>query len=128
MSEPWIIAVITNGAILIGSLWAFSLRMTWRFGEEKAGINETINSHADDNAHEFFKIRQEMGINDRNFAETITAIKQKTNDVQLEAAKTYVNHEGFKDAIKQISETISILRSEIRSDLRRMEQKIDDKS
>ena len=128
MTEPWVIALAVNGAASIGLLWSFSLRMTWRAGVEKAKMNETINAHADDNGHEFFKVRKEMERNDHNFAETVSALKQRINDVQLETAKTYVNNDGLKDAVQHISDTISVFRSEIRSDLRRLEQKLDTKT
>ena len=128
MNEPWIIAVATNAFVLLGSLWGLSLRATWMAAAMKEEINETINAQSDNTGHEFFKIRQEMAINDRNFAETVSAVKQRVNDVQLEASRTYVDHSGFREAVNQIMETISIFRIELREDFKSIEKKIDEKN
>ena len=125
MNEPWIIAVATNAFVLLGSLWGLSLRATWMAAAMKEEINETINAQSDNTGHEFFKIRQDMAVNDRNFAETVSAVKQRVADVQLEASRTYVDHTGFRDAVKQITETISGLRADLREDFKQMQNKID---
>ena len=125
MNEPWIIAIGTNAFILLGSLWGLSLRATWMAAAMKQEINETINAQSDNTGHEFFKVRQDMAVNDRNFAETVSAIKQRVNDVQLEASRTYVDHAGFRDAVKHITETITSLRADLREDFKQMEKKIE---
>ena len=127
VTEGWIIAIGTNAFVLIGSLWAFSLRATWAVGATKIEFNESINANADNASHEFFKIRQDMSVNDRNFAETVSAVRQRINDVQLEASRIYVDHNGFREAVKQITETITMLRGDLREDFKQMEKKIDSK-
>jgi hypothetical protein len=134
MNEQWIIAIGTNAFILLVSLWGFSLRITWKAGEAKADVNETISAHADNDAHEFFKIRQEMSVNDHNFAEVVSALKQRVSDVQLETSRTYVDHDGLREAVKLITENITMfrtdltmLRADLREDFKQMEKKIDSK-
>ena len=123
MTEPWLIAIATNAIVLLTALWAVSVRMTWKAGQTKAEIISAITAHAQDDVTEFAKVRRELYASVHDFGETIMALKQKLSDVELYSSNTYVRREG----LIQLTDSITALRSEIRADLLRMEQKIDSK-
>ena len=139
MNEEWFIAIATNAALLLCSLWAISVRMTWKAGQTKAEIIGAITGHAKEDEAEFNKVRAELYKATHDFGETIMALKQHINDIQLQAAQLYIRREGFYESMNKMSEglagirveltgSITALRSELRDDLKRMEQKIDQKT
>jgi hypothetical protein len=139
MTEPWFIAVISQAVLLLVSLWAVSVRMTWKAGETKAEIISAITKHAIEDENEFGNVRREIYKAVHDFGETIMALKEHTNAIQLEAARLYVRRDGFQESMKSLSDGISAIRSEfnnnianlrgdLRDDLKRMELKIDSKT
>lgn len=137
--NEWLVAIATNAALLLCSLWAVSIRMTWKAGQTKAEIIATINAHAREDEDEFIAIRAEIFKAAHDYGETIMALKQHVNDIQLQASQLYIRREGFYESMNKMSDnlsgirteltgTITALRSELRDDLKRMEQKIDSKT
>ena len=124
MTEPWLIAIATNAIVLLTALWAVSVRLTYKAGQTKAEIIAAITTHAREDENEFAKVRRELYSSVHDFGETIMALKQKLSDVELHSANVYVRREG----LIQLTDSIAALRSEIRADLLRMEQKIDSKT
>jgi hypothetical protein len=124
MTDPWWIAIFTNAVFVLGSLWLGSIRVTAKIGVIKTDIVEMIGQHELKSIHEIISVRNEIYKATHDFGETINAIRQKVNEVELFASNHYVRREG----IIQLSDSITALRSEIRADLLRMEQKIDQKT
>ena len=139
MTEPWLIAIFTQSALLIAALWVASIRITKNAGEVEARVVEKIVSHAKEDEDEFGNVRREIYKAVHDFGETIMALKEHTNAIQLEAARLYVRRDGFQESMKSLSDGISAIRSEfnnnianlrgdLRDDLKRMELKIDSKT
>ena len=139
MTDPWLIAIITNALLLICSLWAVSVRMTWKAAQTKADIIAAITSHAKEDETEFVNVRREIYKAVHDFGETIMALKEHTNNIQLEASRLYVRRDGFYESMNKMTDGLSVirtelngniiaLRSELRDDLKRMELKIDSKT
>ncbi len=124
MTDQWWIAIFTNAVIVIGSLWLGSIRLTAKIGSFQTEFGALLNKRDLDGFHEGAAIRNEIYKATHDFGETISALKQKINDVELFGSNHYVRREG----IIQLADTITALRSEIRADLLRMEQKIDQKT
>jgi hypothetical protein len=124
MTDQWWIAIFTNAVIVIGSLWLGSIRLTAKIGSFQTEFGALLNKRDLDGFHEGAAIRNEIYKATHDFGETISALKQKINDVELFGSNHYVRREG----IMQLADTITALRSEIRADLLRMEQKIDQKT
>jgi hypothetical protein len=124
MTDQWWIAIFTNAVIVIGSLWLGSIRLTAKIGAFQTEIGTLLNKRDIDSLHEGAAVRNEIYKSVHDFGETISALKQKINEVELFGSNHYVRREG----IIQLSDSITALRSEIRADLLRMEQKIDQKT
>jgi uncharacterized small protein (DUF1192 family) len=124
MTDQWWIAIFTNAVIVIGSLWLGSIRLTAKIGAFQTEIGALLNKRDLDGFHEGAAIRNEIYKATHDFGETISALKQKINDVELFGSNHYVRREGMTE----LSSSISLLRSEIRSDMARLEQKIDQKT
>ena len=130
-----IIAVVTNAVVIILALVAGSVRMTWLVGSIRTEVVTLIsekeierNKELSKTWNEFVLVRQELYKTSHDFGETIMALKQKLADVELYAANTYVRRDGFYKAIEQVVESVAALRTELRADLQRMEQKIDSRA
>jgi hypothetical protein len=121
MTDGWWIAIVSNAVVLLSALWATSIRATAKLGTIEADIISVINKHAFEDVGEFAKIRQEIYGSAHDFGETISSLKQKINDVELYGSNNYVRREG----LVSLTDSITALRSELRADLLRMEQKID---
>lgn len=123
MIEPWLIAVLVNAGLLI----AVSIRTTWKIGDIKADVIKAVTDHAHDDVIEFGKVRGEIDDTVRAFGETIGALRQKVNDVQLEASQNYVRRDGFWKAHDELRGAIADMRTEVRTDINRLELKIEGK-
>lgn len=128
MTEPWLIAIGTNTFVLIITLWAFSVRATYRLGTFKAEIIASITSHAKEDEAEFSKVRREINRAVIDFGETISAIREEVGKLRLHCSETFVRRDGFWKAMDGLSTNLLSLRSELKADLQRMEQKIDSKT
>ncbi len=135
----WIVAILINAAVLIASFLTASIRTTWKLAQIEADIVKLISDHGKEDLIEFANIRNEIDATARSFGETIQALRQKTNDVELDSARLYVRRDGFHDSIRQLTDglasirgevtgNITALRHELREDLKRMESKIDSKT
>lgn len=124
MTDSWWIAIITNAVVVLGALWGGSIRATAKLGTIEAEIIAVINKHALEDVSEFAKLRQEIYGSAHDFGETISGLKQKISDVELYGSNHYVRREG----LVSLTDSITALRSELRADLLRMEQKIDSKT
>jgi hypothetical protein len=124
MTDPWWIAIFTNAILIIGSLWLGSIRLTAKIGAIEGRIGTLLNTHELKAVNDTSILRSEIYKNSHDFGETIAALKQKIFDVELFASNHYVRREGMI----QLTDSITALRSELRADLLRMEQKIDSKT
>lgn len=83
--EAWIMlaALVASIAVnLIGGTWILS-----------ASKQEILD-----------KIREDRDIDVRAFGETIAALKQKINDVELESYKAFVRRDSFQEMIRQMTD------------------------
>ena len=124
MTDTWVIAIVTNAIVVIAALWAGSIRATAKLGAIEADIIAVINKHALEDSSEFSMVRREIFQSAHDFGETVASLKQKINDVELYGSNHYVRREG----LISLTDSITALRSELRADLLRMEQKIDSKT
>lgn len=135
MSEELWIAFGTNTVVLVLAFIAGSIRMTQLIGDIKTEVVTLISDKEAERNKEFSKVwsefvtvRHELYKTTHDFGETIMALKQKIADIELNAANNYVRRDSFGEAIKQVVESMAALRAEIRTDLQRMEHKIDAKN
>ena len=139
MTEPWVVGLVVNLIFMGASFVAVSVRMTWKAAQTKAEIIAAITAHAKEDEDEFTRVRTENFNSVHDFGESMMALKEHVNGIQLEAMRLYVRRDGFYETMKQFTEGmaslrgeinagITSLRSELRSDLQRLEGKIDTKS
>ena len=124
MTEPAWLAIIINALVLIGGLIAISVRTTWSLGAIKAEIVSSMHDHAQEDAVEFNKIRQEIDDTARSFGESVAAVRQKTVDIELSSVNTFVRRDGYWKAHEQLLQLIADTRREIREDIKGLETKI----
>lgn len=74
------------------------------------------------------EIDKKQDIHSHDFGETITAMREKINQVELYAANTYVRRDGFYKVQEQLTTDIKVLGDKIDKRLERMEAKIDSKT
>jgi hypothetical protein len=124
MNDQWWIAIFTNAIVILGALWLGSIRVTAKIGEINSKIGNLIGAHELKSLSEITAVRTEIFKVTHDFAETFSAMRQKINDVELYGSNHYVRREGLND----LNNSITALRAELRGDLLRMEQKIDQKT
>ena len=64
----------------------------------------------------------------REFGETNAAVRSKIHEVEIWARDNFMRRDGFYKVQEQLSSEIKTVRDEMKSDLRRIEEKIDTKT
>ena len=111
---------MTNAIVVILALVAG----VWKVGVIRTDVVSSIANHAREDAKEFQRLREELDDTGRSLGETVMAIRQHVNDVELAAAQNYIRREGFYQTMQQMQESITIMRKEIREDIKSLETKI----
>ena len=93
----------------------------WKLSRVETALSEKITKSRDE-----IEIRQDQHIH--AVGETIAAIRQKANDIELFAANNYVRRDGFYKVQEKLTEDIKELGRNIDVRLQRMEAKIDSKT
>ena len=103
---------------LVVSLVATATAGVWKLSQVEASLRDAIVRARDE-------IDEREEKRTRDFAETFTALRQKINDVELNAAKSYVRIEGYYKERAEIGADIKELGDKIEARLARMEDKLD---
>lgn len=122
------VAIGINAVLMVAAMWVASIKLTRWVGDMKAEIIASITSHATEDTNEFSRVREEIDATARSFGETVAALKQRVNDDRLLAAETYLRRDGYYKAHEQLITMIANMRSELREDMVRLEQKLDTKT
>lgn len=64
----------------------------------------------------------------REFGETVQALRQKIHEFELWARDTFMRRDGFYKVKDEVTAALKEVRDELKTDLRRLEEKIDTKT
>lgn len=64
----------------------------------------------------------------REFGETVSALRQKIHEVEIWSRDTFMRADGFYKVKDELTGEIKAVRDELKTDLRRMETKLDSKT
>lgn len=90
----------------------------WKLSQLEGSLRTDIGKAKDE-------IESRQDSNTRQIGETIAALRQKINDVELYSANNYVRREGFYKVQEQLTNDVKSLGEKIEKRLERMEGKID---
>lgn len=115
MSDPnFLLALFALACSGIGTASA----LVWKLTRVEQALREAIARSRDE-------IEAEHAAQARIYNETLLALRQKINDVELDAAKTYMRRDGFHLMQQQFTGDIKALRDALDARFVRMEEKID---
>lgn len=118
--EAWVIAlvsaVVSGSVTVIGAVYWFG-RNTPTIADFHE-LRDLAIEHRDEIKEEIARERREVG-------EGLSALRQKINDVELEAAKVYVRRESWHQAMNQLQEKLSKGDEAAEQRMLRMEEKLD---
>lgn len=106
---------------LIITLVGLSGGFVWKLTRVERALSDKITDSRDE-----IERRQEQ--HSREVGETIAALRQKVNDVELHAANNYVRRDGFYKVQEALTQDIKELGRSLEGRLQRMEAKIDSKT
>lgn len=111
--QHWLmlLGLLVQAIVLVSSF-------TWKLASVKEALSADIIEHRDE-------LREAIDAERRAIQESLLAIRQKINDVELEAAKHYVRRESWHTAMNQLQESASKSDQVIAARITTLEQKID---
>lgn len=118
--EPWVIALvsaISSGSFAVGGSIYWFGRNTPTIADLHE-LRDLAIAHRDE-------IKAEIAAERRDVGEGLSALRQKINDVELEAAKVYVRRESWHQAMNQLQETFGKSDQAAEQRMLRIEEKID---
>lgn len=122
--EPAVITTITIAAItMIGNALYFSVWGTWKVANAQAAIKADITAAITNHKKE---VAESFEAHQRMLGETISALRQKINEVELYVRDHFVRSDEFAEGMRAITLTMNRMDDSIGSRLGRMEIKIDD--
>lgn len=95
-----------------------AVALVWKLTRVEQALREAIAASRDE-------LEAKWAAEQRIYNETLLAIRQKINDVELDAAKTYMRREGFYSVQTQFREDLKSLAEKFEDRFNRMEEKID---
>jgi len=108
--------------IALGGLVLHALGVTggciWQLGKAEGRIMTEIGRHR-------LEINAAIENERRDISETVAAVRQKINDVELEAFKTFVRRDSFHEFLRQISVRNDAFERDVKERLDRQEKKLD---
>lgn len=110
-----VVIATVNGAatILYLSIWG-----TWKIAGVQAGIMAAIANHKKE-------VADSIEVHQRIMGETIAAVRQKINEVELWGRDHFVRSDEFTHALADINQTMTRMDDSLGARLIRMETKID---
>lgn len=105
--------VLNIGIAIVGA--------TWGIAKIKDAVRDAMDAHKQE-------YDQQLDNLSRQFTDTFAALRQKINDVELDAAKTYMRRESFYQVKSEMSAEIREFRNDLKDRLDRLETKIDSKT
>lgn len=96
--------------------------LTWGIGRLRDAVQQEVRHEIDTLRN---RIDDELDNLGRSFGETISAIREKINQVEIAAYKDFVRNESFREIVNRISSEIANYRVAIEGRLDRQEAKID---
>ena len=106
---------------LILMLIGFSGGLVWKLSRVEKGLGDKIIQSRDE-------IEKKQDQETHFFGETIGAIRQKINDVELFSANNYVRRDGFYKVQEELRADVRALGDKIEQRFVRLETKIDTKT
>lgn len=120
LMEPWVVALISSIAsgclTVVGAVYWFG-RNSVTIGDLHE-LRDLAIAHRDELKEEIARERREVG-------EGLSALREKINMVELEAAKVYVRRESWHQAMNQLQENIGKSDQAAEQRMLRIEEKID---
>lgn len=92
---------------------------TWQLSRVETALRVEITKSKDE-------IEERQDTHLRHTGETISALRQKINDVQLESAQTYMRRDGFYQVQQQIVADMKELGKKIDERFDKLNERIDD--
>lgn len=115
MSDPnFLLALFLLACSGIGTATA----LVWKLTRVEQSLREAIARSRDE-------IEANHAAETRIYNETLLALRQKINDVELDAARSYMRRDGYHQMQQQFSDEIKSIRAAIDARFVRMEEKID---
>ena len=115
--QHWITLIL--GALgLVLQAGALAVGFTWKLAGVKEALSADIIEHRDE-------LKSELATERKLVGETMQALRQKINDVELEAAKIYVRRDSWHQAMNQLQESIGKSDAAAEQRMLRIEEKID---
>jgi len=120
LMESWVIALIS--AVASGSITVIGA-VYW-FGRNSVTISDLHELRDLAIAHRD-ELKEEIARERRDVGEGLSALREKINLVELEAAKNYVRRESWHQAMNQLQETFGQSDRAAEQRMLRIEEKID---
>lgn len=103
---------VNLAVIVIGGVW----KLSQLEGSLRRAIEESRK-----------ELDDRFDVQTREFGETSAALRQKIHNVEIWARDTFMRRDGFYKVKDDLTAEIKTVRDELRTDLRRMEAKLDEK-
>lgn len=98
MSEQTMLLIVNMiGLVLTGV--GLAVTGTWQLGRMSNQLSSAIAKAREE-------IDDDLKVFERNIGEALSAIRQKVNDVELDAYKTFVRRESFYEVINQFKDAV----------------------
>lgn len=91
---------------------------TWKLAGVKEALSKDIINHRDE-------VKDELASDRRMIGESLSALRQKINDVELEGAKNYVRRESWHQAMNQLQTQLQAADKAAEERVLRIEAKLD---
>lgn len=111
--------IITLGGLILNGV-GLAVMGTWQLGRVRDDLSNIVFRHRQEIDAGFILFRKEFG-------ETFQALRQKINDVELEAYKVFIRRESFYEVINSFRQTIDTRMDKLEAKLDKMisEKRID---
>jgi Sec-independent protein translocase protein TatA len=94
---------------------------TWKLSQVEGSLRKAIEESRKE-------IDDRIDLQSREFGETVAALRQKMHEVELWARDTFMRRDGFYKIKDEVTGALKEVRDELKTDLRRLEEKIDTKT
>lgn len=94
---------------------------TWKLSQLEVSLRASIEKSRKE-------IDDRLDAQSREFGETVSALRQKIHEVEMWSRDTFMRRDGFYKVKEDLTTEIKGIRDELKSDLRRMEDKLDQKT
>jgi hypothetical protein len=119
---------VTLASIFLAALGIVAAGI-WQLTRSEGKLHQAINDMAQAAAVQREQLRRELvslvDSDRRAFAESVAAIRQKVNDVELQAFKTFVRRDSFHEIMNRVSAENAAFKETLKERLDRQEQKLD---